>query len=69
MTKDEQIADILDMAERLKATNAELDPRVREWYHMISKGGPASALLSDLTVHLFAERQFIGKVEAALHDR
>ena len=62
MTKDEQKTELLEMAEKLKAANAELDPQVREWYHVISKGGPASALLRDLTVHLFAERQFLDRI-------
>ena len=62
MTKDEQIAELLEMAEKLKVTNAELDPQVREWYHVISKGGPASEMLRALTVHLFAERQFLDRV-------
>ncbi len=66
MTKDEQVAELLEMAEKLKADNAELDPQVREWYHVISKGGPASEMLMKLTVHLFAERQFLDRIEKVL---
>ena len=66
MTKDEQKTELLEMAEKLKAANAELDPRVREWYHVISKGGPCARMLRALTVHLFAERQFLDRIEKAL---
>ena len=66
MTKDEQKTELLEMAEKLKAANAELDPQVREWYHVISKGGPASEMLQTSVVHLFAERQFLDRIEKFL---
>lgn len=57
---------LAEMAERLLAVNAELDPKVREWLHVVNKGGEAADLLMNLVVHLFAEKQFLEAVKGDL---